>query len=1132
MPADPTTAPDQWQSIDQWMDTPAFRRMVQDEFPEDAATWLDPVSRRTALGLMGASVALATGCNPSLKPASARKVVPYVKQPAGLLPGIPLFFATAMAQAGGVGIGLLAKSQEGRPIKLEGNPAHPSSLGGTNLFAQAAVLEMYDPDRSASVLHRGMGSTYDNAVKAFRDALDAQKGKQGAGVRLVTEPTTSPTVARVMGEFLKQYPKAKWVQYEPLAGDTALAAQVAAFGKPVNPVYDFTKADVVVSLDCDFLAADTPAHVRYARDFISRRKVRTVQAGLDAKDGVKPEQMSRLYAVESMVTCTGGVADHRLPLKPSDVEQFARALAGKLGLAGATGTATGTAAKWVDLVADELTKAGGKGLVVAGDTQPTAVHLLAMAINDKFKSEAVRYTEALQPNPAGQVGGLKELTAELKAGAVDVLYLCGVNPVYDAPADLGFKEALAAFKGLSVHHGLYVDETGVLCNWHVNAAHFLETWGDVRGHDGTASVQQPLIAPLFGGKSQAELFTTLTGNSIGDPLEVVKATWRVHFEAAVKGPEFEVWWNTAVREGVVEKTAAGPAGVGAVSLAKLGEFAPAKAGGLEVQFRADPSLYDGRYANNGWLQEVPKPVTSMTWDNAAIVSPNTAARLNLYGVNRFTGEAGNQFAWTAGERGRTEAPMAEFKLNGRSITAAVFILPGHADDAVTFHLGHGRERAGKVGSPENVGTGFNTYRLRATDALWAAAGLAAAPNGLTYLLACTQGQYAMEGRRPARSATREQFAAKAEFAQIPAATPGEYKEIRQLTPGTPEDFKRLGKKHPFADGHEGHDHAHDDHKGGHDEHGAHGGGHNPLHDERVIPLSLYPGYPQKVNGEEASKSYRRWGMGIDLNACTGCTTCIVACQAENNIPVIGKEEISRARNMHWIRIDRYFSIPGSEEGEDQLGDKSVRNRERAEQAKRSADIRVHFQPVFCVHCEKAPCEQVCPVGATIHDADGINNMIYNRCVGTRYCSNNCPYKVRRFNFLQYADYSTPARKLMNNPEVTVRQRGVMEKCTYCIQRIRNAEMQAEREHATRPKDAVGRPKIYDGEVQTACQQACPTGAIVFGDINDPAAAVLRWKAEPTTYGLLAELNTMPRTTHIAQVRNENPAVTQATKGGA
>jgi molybdopterin-containing oxidoreductase family iron-sulfur binding subunit len=723
----------------------------------------------------------------------------------------------------------------------------------------------------------------------------------------------------------------------------------------------------------------------------------------------------------------------------------------------------------------------------------------------------------------------------MKAGTVDTLVICGANPAYDAPADLDFKGLLAGFKGVSFHHGLYVDETAVQATWHVNAAHFLEGWGDVRGHDGTVALQQPLIAPLYNGitpvgfaATLARMAQDLTGIPEGqqeitqsDPQELVKATWRRHFDQTVKSADFEAWWQHTVRDGVVPNTTlpttqvATPVRLEALTADKAFAAPTVPRDKLEVQFRPDPCLYDGRFANNGWLQELPKPITKLTWDNAAIVSPATAAKLG----------AGTNYRWTGGEHGRAEVDVVKLKVGDKEIGIAVWTLPGHADDTVTLYLGHGRERAGGVGTDK----GFKTYQLRTSSAPWAAGGAEARKTGETYFLACTQGQYTMENRRPVRHATTEQFERDEEFAQVPPASPAEYKELRALTPGTPEDWERLhghdGKPYPVAGvSHAGHAHAKDEKK---DDHGHEG------HDKRIIPLSLYPNYPQRVAGDQASKTYRRWGMVIDLGACTGCTTCVVACQAENNIPVVGKHEVTRGRAMHWLRIDRYFSIPGTKTMSDELSGNlgEMRNTygnkaARAEKVKDSAAIRTHFQPVMCVQCEKAPCEVVCPVGATVHSADGLNDMVYNRCVGTRYCSNNCPYKVRRFNFLQYADYHTESLKLLNNPEVTVRQRGVMEKCTYCVQRIRNAEIEAEREFATRAKDDNGRPKIKDGEVVTACQAACPTNAIQFGDLNDKDAVVLRWKAEVHNYGLLAELNTMPRTSHIAQIRNPNKNMPQ------
>ena len=1150
MPVENTTAAtsrgsetEYWQSIDQWMDSTQFKALMQNEFPEDAAEWLDPVGRRQFLTLMGASVALAgaVGCNPSLKPMSRQKVIPYVRQPDQMLPGVPLFFATTYPGVGGVSQGLVVKQTEGRPIKVEGNPNHPSSLGGTDLISQGTVLGLYDPDRSKDIKKQGTQYGYDKFLEAIKDALAKQQPKQGEGVRFLTDPVTSPTLATQIDEFLKRYPKAKWVQYEPAGRDAAKKAALAAFGKPVNTVYKLDKALVALSLDCDFLSASGPGNVRNARDFMANRKVREVAESIQRGEGIPLEQMNRLYAVESMLTCTGGVADHRLPVPPSQVEAFTRALAAKLGVAGVTAPQLPeTAAKWVEPVAADLLAHKGRAVVLPGDTQPPAVHLLAHAINEKLGAVGTTlvYTDPLEAHPADNLAEFAALTREIAAGKVELLFILNVNPAYDSPADLDFAKVLADMPGTKVHLGLYEDETATTgqATWHVNAAHYLETWGDARAHDGTVAIQQPLIAPLSGGKSPLDLFALLLESGTNDPMDVVSATWRKHFDEKVKATDvgkatdFDGWWSKVLQTGVVPGTAFAPVTVSAVKLDALASdkaFAAAKpAGGLEVQFRPDLTLWDGRYANIGWLQELPKPLTKLTWDNAAVMSPATATKLGVT----------NGFDMSGGEHGHTLADVVSVTVGGRKLNKiAAFILPGHADDAVTLHLGFGRTRAGKVGNNR----GFNTYPLRTTAAYWSAPAEVAKVPGESYPLACTQGQYLMEGRRPARSATAAEFAADREFAQVPAASAAEYKEIRANTPGTVEDYARLGRKHPYAlpaaHGEAGHVHTEgDDHDAGHAEHD---------HDKRIIPLSLYSPNPFPVYGgvgdpngpyaADTSNNYRRWGMVIDLGACTGCTACSIACVSEVNTPVVGKDQVMRGRAMHWLRIDRYFSIPGDGVNSDELGgrigEKATGPAERARKVQLSDRIRAHFQPVLCQQCEKAPCEVVCPVGATVHSADGLNDMVYNRCVGTRYCSNNCPYKVRRFNFIQYADYNTESLKLVNNPEVTVRTRGVMEKCTYCTQRIRNAEMEAEREWKQRRESgkydaARGRPRIMDGEVITACQAACPTGAITFGDINDDTSAVLRAKAEVHNYGLLAELNTSPRTSYLAAIRNPNPAM--------
>ena len=1124
-------APELWHGIDQWMGSPEFQKLMKDEFPEDAPEWLDPVTRRQALKLMGASIALAgaIGCNPSLKPASNHKIIPYVNKPEAITPGVPLFFATAMS-IGGYASGLLVKSHEGRPIKAEGNPSHPASLGSTDVFAQASVLGLYDPDRSKEVRYNGTTTTWEKAKSALLTLMTAQKLKKGAGFRVLSEASTSPTIAALMAELKLSLPEMKWLQYEPIGRENANKGIKLAFGEYANAVYHFEKADVILSLEADFLGTGVGG-VRYARDAMSRRKVRI---GHDKKsgDGVTLNGLSRIYAIESMTTGTGGVADHRLPLKPSEIESFLRELAKELGVAGtpAAGTLPANAKVWIKPVAADLKKAGAKAAIIAGDSLSAVAHALVHAIHAKLGAigTTIAFTETVQTGLNGPdadsiadgPAALKTLTEELKGGKVEVLFVFGGNPAFNAPADFAFADALKASKAVKVHVGAYHDETGVLCDWHINEAHYLEAWGDARSYEGTVSIQQPLIAPLHGAKTVLEVLATMLNKAYQTTLGLVQETHSNTFVAKKLAGTFDSYWHKSVETGVVADSAAAIKKVELkLSDAVAKSPAPAtKVDEIELQFRADPTLFDGRFANNGWLQETPKPITLLTWDNAAIVSPATAEKLKCEIA----------FKWTAGEHGRSEVDMIELKVGTQILKVAVWILPGHADDVITLHVGYGREKnAGTVA----MGTGFNAYKLRNSTGLWLVPGIkpleSAKRTEEKYILACTQGQHAMEGRRPARHGTLEQARAEKkaidnhtkhafDFADNPPASAAEKGLMRSLLPGTPEERERLAITYK-EDGYKNNQHRHEKDEGHKD--------HEHIHDARLLPLTL-------VDDHKPNKLYRRWAMAIDLGACTGCNACITACVSENNVPVIGKVEVTRGRIMHWIRLDRYFAIKDEVGGTKRIDDK-----DRWEALKAStSEVTTHFQPVNCQQCEKAPCELVCPVGATVHSADGLNDMAYNRCVGTRYCANNCPYKVRRFNFIQYANYDAgTTTSLMNNPEVTIRTRGVMEKCTYCVQRIRNAEIEAEREHDNpgRLKDERSkRPIIKDGEIKTACQSACPSQAIAFGDLNYDQyevggksigfSEVSRWKLEPTHYGLLAELNTMPRTTYLAAIKNPNP----------
>jgi molybdopterin-containing oxidoreductase family iron-sulfur binding subunit len=1003
-----------WRSLEELAETEEFRELMRREFPEQASVWPDALSRRQFLSMMGASIALAglSGC--SVRPAPEGTIVPYVRQPEEIVPGKPLFYATAMTL--GAAVGLLVESHTGRPTKCEGNPDHPASLGATDVFGQAAVLGLYDPDRSQTVTHLGITRTWADATAELRAAMQKEVGRRGRGLRVLTETVISPTLGRQLDDLLKTFPEAKWHQYEPVNNDNAHRAAIIAFGEPVSTRYDFSKADVIVSLDCDFLTEET-GRLRYTADFITRRRVRT-----SAVDAAKAE-MNRLYVVEPDVSITGAKADHRLALKASEVEAFARVLAGRLGLEGVPPDIDRGLNKWVDAIAKDLESRRGRCLVLAGRRQPPAVRLLAHAINDRLGNvgQTVIHTQPIVARAVDQTQSLRELCNDMEAGRVELLVILGGNPVYNAPADFEFAERMKKVP-LRISHSLYQDETARLCHWHLPEAHFLEAWSDTRAFDGTASIVQPLIQPLYQGRSAHDVISLLT--EFDRPMtpghQVVRETWRRHWQGGRRERGFEDFWRTVVHDGVIPGTAFEPRTVNLRGgWQEQLKPAPATAASeMEVVFQPDPTIYDGRFANNGWLQECPKPITKLTWDNAAVMSPKTALEI---------GVALGSYAH-GGERGGYNVPMLELEVDGRKVTAPIWINPGHADNSISLSLGYGRESAGRVGGDRDHRPGVNAYLLRTSDRPWFAPTLTVRPNGGSYHLACTQVHHSMEAREPVKSGTLEEYHKKPTFAS------------EELVEKERAESKRS-----------------------------------------LRPLDLY-------TPRDYSPPIHKWGMAIDLMACVGCNACVVACQAENNIPVVGKEQVLAGREMHWIRIDRYVEGP--------------------------ADVPVdfHFQPVPCMHCEYAPCEYVCPVEATVHSADGLNDMVYNRCVGTRFCQNNCPYKVRRFNFFLYADYATQSIRQQYNPDVTVRSRGVMEKCTYCVQRIRHAETAAE---------AARRP-IRDGEILTACQAACPASAIVFGDMNDPASAVKKWKDSPLHYGLLEDLNTRPRTTYLAELRNPNP----------
>ncbi len=1006
--------PQLWRSLDELAAKPEFEEMLEREFPAGASEWQGgELSRRNFLQLMGASMALAgvglTGCR---RPEAY--LVPFTQGVEWTIPGKFLYYATTQPRRNGA-MPLIATTSDGRPTKLEGNPLHPISNGGTDTFAQASVLDLYDPNRSKDIKREGAKTDAAALAGQLDEIRAAAEANGGEGLAFLVEQVDSPTRDRLLAELRRKFPKLLWAEYEPLGATETEAAVAACYGAGVAVAPDFSRADKVLAVDSDFLNPSFSG-IDQVRAFSARRRI--------SEPG---QPMNRLYVAETRYTGTGGMADHRLRLKPSEIGAFLRALG--VQVAALTGDAelanVASAfpqapvpgdAEWITECAKDLAASKGKSLVVVGEGQPAAVQSLGYAINKALGApgQTLRGMKVQRPAAAS----VDELSAAMQAGRVKNLVILGGNPVYNAPADLRFADLLGGVP-MSVRVGLYEDETSALCKWHVPQAHYLESWGDARSADGTVCAVQPMILPLWNGISELEILNRLAGNEEPIGPQLVRDT----FAGLANGGDLEAKWSQFLRQGFLPDTSWPDAALNFnadAAAALFREYRPAT-GGLEIAFTPSSTLDDGRYANNGWLQETPDVVTKITWDNAALLSPATAKSLGV-----------------------ADGDMVELSVGDRAIEVAALVAPGHADGAVSIALGYGRKDVTNVSNK----VGFNAYPLRTTKGMAFVANASLKRTGAKHKFAETQSHQSMEGRDLVREGTAERYAKDPTFAQT------------------------MGMD-----------------------------GHIPPN----ISLFTHP----KLDSKE------QWGMAVDLSTCTGCNACVVACQAENNVPIVGKDQVSRGRNMAWIRMDRYFA--GDEE-----------------------DPELLTQAIMCQHCENAPCETVCPVNATVHSEDGLNLMAYNRCIGTRYCANNCPWKVRRFNFFDYNQrpldqlYLGPLAKkgmadslqMSKNPNVTVRMRGVMEKCTYCIQRIEEARITQTVRAGASDKSLVPFP-----EVKSACQQACPSESIVFGDINNPNSRVAKLKTEPRNYQMLKYLNVSPRTTYLARIKNPNMHMPGADKVG-
>ncbi|MGD0390864.1 MAG: TAT-variant-translocated molybdopterin oxidoreductase [Tepidisphaeraceae bacterium] len=1008
-----------WRSLAHLADMPEVRAAAEKEFasyePEEMLA-MPGLTRRRFMKLMSASMALAgmtlTGC----RRWPQEKLAPYTSNPQNRMPGVPEQYATVM-EINGVGSPLLVTSFDGRPIKIEGNPSHPYSqtvanrAGASDAIAQASILEIYDPDRSQAVINRAgstqVASDWGRFTNWMNATIDSLATNQGQGLAILGESTSSLTTARLKSAVLKRFPKAQFFEYEPLSRDNERAGAKLALGQPARQVAHLNKAMVLVLLDADPLGTH-PAHVHYAFDWASNRP--------NAK-----RQMSRVYAIESAMTISGSVADCRLGVRPSRIGAILPVLAARLGAGGMDMTLAAEEEAFIKHLLADIADNPGKSLVLVGPQHAPELHALALAINDKIGAIGSTVTLVEEPDAdrASHFESIADLTNKLKAKQIDTLVILGGNPAYDSPADLDFASAMKS-AGTSIHLSLYDNETSHAALWHVPRAHFLEAWGDCRAWDGTLGICQPLIEPLYDGKTSDQVLAFLAGEPETESDAIVRKTFAEMDDAA---------WRQSLNDGLVKNSGFKP-----VSASIQTAPAPVAAAqqGYEVRFLQDSKLYDGRFATSGWLQEIPDPLSKLVWDNAALISKKDAETLGV-GIG----------------------DVLEITVGSSSAKIAAFVLPGQPAGVIGLALGYGRTLGEHIGSD----VGVNTYALRKSGAMFFAPAQVS-KTGDYYELATTQDHHLID-----------QLGMEMRQKQV-----GEkYKSAEVIREATAADLKR--DRDLFAENEDG-----------------------------TVSLQLYQP-PPELN--DPNEQHHAWGMSIDLSKCIGCHACVAACQAENNIPIVGKDQVLKNRQMHWIRIDRYFK-----------GEADDPNPE------------VVYQPVACQHCENAPCEQVCPVGATVHDTEGLNVMVYNRCVGTRYCSNNCPYKVRRFNYLDWHSldprhdkYPKPwlnlpdqqqietvpkVKQMAFNPEVTVRMRGVMEKCTFCIQRIHTT---------TISKRAEGK-KLNDGDIMTACQQACPTQAIVFGDLNDGKSRVLRSHRDPRAYSLLDEaLATKPRNRYLAKVSN-------------